>query len=62
MGETIEFSADIQGDFSALMEMCLDETMTIYHVVDGETFPIANITRHPDCPREVYSVFIKSLL
>ena len=62
LGETIEFSADIQGDFSALREMCLDETMTIYIEVDGATVPVADIKRHPDCSRELYAEFIKSLL
>ena len=62
LGETIEFSADIQGDFSALREMCLDETMTIYIEVDGATVPVADIKRHPDCPKELFEKFLKALL
>lgn len=40
-----------------------DGVETIYiEKVNGELFPVANIERHPDCPKHIYEAWVKSLL
>lgn len=41
----------------------LDDGKRTLHVAkaDGELFPVANIERHPDCPKPFYEAWIRSL-
>ena len=53
-----------QAAFEELRRLSENEPATIYADYDdsGETKPICNVERHPDCPVEIYNAFLKSLL
>lgn len=62
---THEFTCEVQGDFQKLREqlMATDGVETVYiEKVNGELFPVANIERHPDCPKHIYEAWKRSLL
>lgn len=64
---TQELSFEITSDGGvkkALEELFTDEGVrTIYiEKVNGELFPVANIERHPDCPKHIYEAWKRSLL
>ena len=43
--------------------MANDGVETIYiEKVNGDLFPVANIERHPDCPKHIYEAWKRSLL
>lgn len=49
--------------FEQLKQMSLDAPTTLYADYDDKGVkPICNIQRHPDCPKEIYEAFIKSIL
>lgn len=60
-----DFSFDISSENKEkLMELfATDGVETIYiEKVNGELFPVANIERHPDCPKHIYEAWKRSLL
>ena len=60
-----EITFEIKGDFQKLHEelMDIDGVETIYiEKQNGELCPVANIERHPDCPKHIYEALIMSLL
>lgn len=62
---TNEITFEVKGDFQKLHEefMATDGVETIYiEKQNGELFPVANIERHPDCPKHIYEVWKRSLL
>ena len=65
MTKDISFSFDISTENKDnLMELfATDGVETIYiEKVNGELFPVANIERHPDCPKPIYEAWKRSLL
>ena len=63
---TQELSFEIKSDEGvrkALEELFSDEGVeTIYiEKVNGDLFPVANIERHPDCPKDIYEAWKRSL-
>lgn len=65
MTKDISFSFDIsQVNRAKLMELIPDDGVeTIYiEKVNGDLFPVANIERHPDCPKHIYEAWKRSLL
>lgn len=57
----VEFKTDPQTGES-LKKLLDNDGKTIYGFTnDGEFIPIANITKHPDCPDEVFDSFIRAL-
>ena len=62
---TNEITFEVKGDFRKLHEelMATDGVETIYiEKQNGELFPVANIERHPDCPKHIYEAWKRSLL
>lgn len=64
---TQELSFEIKSDEGvrkALEELFNSEgARTIYiEKVNGELFPVANVERHPDCPKHIYEAWIRSLV
>ena len=62
---TISFTIETRTDLrEKLMElMANDGVETIYiEKVNGDLFPVANIERHPDCPKHIYEAWKRSLL
>ena len=64
---TQELSFEITSDGGAkkaLEELfASDGVKTIYiEKVNGELFPVANVERHPDCPKHIYEAWIRSLV
>lgn len=62
---TNEIIFEVKGDFQKLHEefMATDGVETIYiEKQNGELFPVANIERHPDCPKHIYEAWKRSLL
>jgi hypothetical protein len=64
---TQELSFEITSDGGvkkALEELFYsDGVRTIYIEKDnGELFPVANVERHPDCPKHIYEAWIRSLI
>ena len=64
---TQEFSFEIASDGGvkkALEDLFGSEgTSTIYiEKVNGDLFPVANVERHPDCPKHIYEAWINSLV
>lgn len=58
-------SFEVKGDFKELFNelMAGDGVTTIYiEKVNGELFPVANVERHPDCPKHIYEAWIRSLV
>lgn len=65
MAENLSFSFDISTENKdKLMELlATDGVETIYiEKVNGELFPVANIERHPDCPKHIYDAWKRSIL
>lgn len=65
MAENLSFSFDISTENKEkLMELLApDGVETIYiEKVNGELFPVANIERHPDCPKHIYEAWKRSIL
>lgn len=65
MAENLSFSFDISTETKEkLMELLApDGVETIYiEKVNGELFPVANIERHPDCPKHIYEAWKRSIL
>lgn len=68
MSEMIqELSFEINSDGGAkkaLEELFTDDGVrTIYiEKQNGDLFPVANVERHPDCPKHIYEAWVKSLL
>ena len=60
---TFEIKSD-EGVRKALEELFNSEgASTIYiEKVNGELFPVANVERHPDCPKHIYEAWIRSLV
>ena len=60
---TFEIKSD-EGVRKALEELFNSEGVrTIYiEKVNGELFPVANVERHPDCPKHIYEAWIRSLV
>ena len=54
----------LEGVKKALEDLFRSEgTSTIYiEKVNGELFPVANVERHPDCPKHIYEAWIKSMI
>lgn len=53
------------GAKEALEELLFDSkgVSTIYiKKVNGDLFPVANVERHPDCPKHIYEAWIRSLV
>lgn len=65
---TQELSFEIPSDEGvkkALEKLLFDSkgVSTIYiQKVNGELFPVANVERHPDCPKHIYEAWIRSLI
>ena len=60
-----EITFEVKGDFQKLRDelMATDGVETIYiERQNGELFPVANIERHPDCPKHIYEALKRSLL
>lgn len=56
---------EVKGDFQKLRDefMAIDGVETIYiQSQNGELFPVANIERHPDCPKHIYEALKRSIL
>lgn len=46
-----------------LRDMCMGGEATLYvESVDGSVRPVANISRHPECPVPVYEAFVRRLV
>ena len=57
------FTADVKGDFSALLEEMYKGEMSLYgEMPDGTQVEICRISRAPECPMEYYKSFLNSLL
>lgn len=64
---TQEISFEISSDCGAkkaLEELFNSEGVSTIYIekVNGKLFPVANIERHPDCPKHIYEAWIKSLV
>lgn len=62
-----ELSFEIKSDEGvrkALEELFADEGVrTIYiEKQNGDLLPVANVERHPDCPKHIYEAWIRSLV
>ena len=73
MNTIVKFLSDMTNEFSfnvnvenkeKLMELfAQDGVETIYiEKVNGELFPVANVERHPDCPKHIYEAWKRSLI
>ena len=65
MTQDLSFSFDISTENKEkLMELlATDGVETIYiEKTNGDLFPVANIERHPDCPKYIYEAWKRSLL
>ena len=51
-----------QKAFEELKKMATEGEMVLYGKVDGEYFPIANLSRHPACPQNVFDNFLSKLV
>lgn len=60
---SFEITSD-EGVKKALEELFdSDGVKTIYiEKANGELFPVANVERHPDCPKHIYEAWIRSLI
>ena len=65
MTNSIEFSFDLSEENRKALEetiMAADGVETIYiEKYNGDMFPVANIERHPDCPKPIYEAWKRSL-
>lgn len=63
---TNEMTFEVKGDFQKLRDELMattDGVDTIYiEKQNGELCPVANIERHPDCPKHIYEAWKRSLL
>lgn len=57
---TQELSFEITSDGGA--KKALEECTIYIKKVNGELFPVANVERHPDCPKHIYEAWIRSLV
>lgn len=64
---TQELSFEITSDGGAkkaLKELFDSEGVSTIYIEkqNGDLFPVANVERHPDCPKHIYEAWIKSLV
>ena len=63
MTHEFSFTADVKGDFSALMEEVYKGEVSVYREMpDGTQVEICRISRAPGCPIEIYKAFLDSLV
>ena len=65
MTQELSFEITSDGGVKKALEELFDSdgVRTIYiEKVNGELFPVANVERHPDCPKHIYEAWIRSLI
>lgn len=63
MTNEVSFDINVENKEKLMELFAQDGVETIYiEKVNGELFPVANIERHPDCPKHIYEAWKRSLL
>lgn len=65
MTQELSFEITPDGGAKKALEELFDSdgVWTIYiEKANGELFPVANVERHPDCPKHIYEAWIRSLI
>ena len=63
MTNEVSFDINVENKEKLMELFAQDGVETIYiEKVNGELFPVANIERHPDCPKHIYEAWIRSLV
>ena len=63
MTNELSFDVNVENKEKLMELFAQDGVETIYiEKVNGELFPVANIERHPDCPKHIYEAWKRSLV
>lgn len=62
-----QFSFEITsggGEKKALEELLDSKGVSTIYIEkqNGDLFPVANVERHPDCPKHIYEAWVRSLI
>ncbi len=63
MTHELSFDINVENKQKLMELFATDGVSTIYiEKVNGDLFPVANVERHPDCPKHIYEAWIRSLV
>ena len=62
MTQNFSFDISVENKEKLMELLTTDGVETIYiEKANGDLFPVANMERHPDCPKDIYEAWKRSL-